>query len=499
MKNLKGILLIAAIFLAGFQITYSQNIGISTTGATPNSNAILDIVSPSSSQGKGLLIPRISYAQRTIEAQSGGLLDGSGDLHGGAAQGLMIYQTDASGDGEGFYYNTSTTATPEWVYISNNSVSERSNHVIVKSLSDFPDPVSGVITLVDYTSYEICGSVNMGSNRIVLGENNMIAGKNKFNDALIYTGSSDLISGTNKSICVKTLTFVSGTTGSAIFNISGSTNMVHIYDVLFNGCESGGTFNSAFSVNIDDIGMMNCGTGFTFQGSIYYYFYNNNKHCTNTGTIVNISSGTIYCLQMQGNYYDVPLGNTAVNIASSGLSVSDAIITGNFFRGGGAYITGISTETTGYIFEGNSGIKDSDAFGFCRFWANSNATSVSSKYPTYYKVNGVNNNAYGERFVYSVDNQLKYVGSKTITAKFIINGNVEATSPNENIRIAVYKNGITKIEEVEIRTMNANQPYGMGLNGSVSLSTNDYLEIWVSNITSTADVRIVDFQFRVEK
>ena len=81
----------------------------------------------------------------------------------------------------------------------------------------------------------------------------------------------------------------------------------------------------------------------------------------------------------------------------------------------------------------------------------------------------------------------------------MLNGNVEATSPNENILIAVFKNGTTLIEEVEIRTMNANQPYGMSLNGSVELETNDYIEIWVSNLTSTANVRIVDFQFRAEK
>lgn len=477
----------------------AQNVGISTTGATPNTNAILDIVSPSTGQGKGLLIPRITYAQRTTASEAGGLLDGSGNLNGGAAQGLMVYQTDASGDGEGFYYNKSTTSTPNWIYVSNSEESQRCGLVYIKSLADFPTPVGGVISLADYYIYEICGSVNIGTNRIELGANNMICGKNKFNDALIYTGSENMITGNNKNFSIKTLSLVSATSGSAVFCISGSTQMVHVYDILFNGCNSGGIFNGAFSVNIDDIGMMNCGTGFTFRGKIYYYFYNNNKHCTNTGTLVNITSGTIYCLQMQGNYFDVPSGAIALNIASSGLAVSDAIITGNFFRGSGTYISGISTESIGYIFEGNSGIKDSDAFGFCRFLANSNATSVGSTYPTYYKVSGTNNGAYGERFDYSVDNRLKYKGIKTITAKFILNGNVEATSPNENIMIAVYKNGTTRIEEVEIRTMNSNQPYGMSINGSVELETDDYLEIWVSNLTSTANVRIVDFQFRVEK
>jgi hypothetical protein len=34
------------------------------------------------------------------------------------AQGLVVYQTDSGIQGEGFYYNISTTTTPNWVYLS---------------------------------------------------------------------------------------------------------------------------------------------------------------------------------------------------------------------------------------------------------------------------------------------------------------------------------------------------------------------------------------------
>ena len=100
----------------------AQNVGISDNGATPNSSAMLDIVSPATGDGKGLLIPRITEAQR-ITANSGlagGLLDDSGNLRGGIAQGLLIYQIN--GTTEGFYYNTSTTVTPNWVYIGTGSI-----------------------------------------------------------------------------------------------------------------------------------------------------------------------------------------------------------------------------------------------------------------------------------------------------------------------------------------------------------------------------------------
>lgn len=101
-------LVFTAVLLLMLVQTKAQIVGINLDGSTPNTNAMLDIKS-SGAQGKGLLIPRLTLAQRTVASTNGGLLNGSGQLHGGAAQGLIVYQTDGT---QGFYYNTSTTATP---------------------------------------------------------------------------------------------------------------------------------------------------------------------------------------------------------------------------------------------------------------------------------------------------------------------------------------------------------------------------------------------------
>ncbi|MES2139566.1 MAG: hypothetical protein V4511_07640 [Bacteroidota bacterium] len=59
-----------------------------------------------------MLIPRVSFAQRT------GV---NFNPLSAVAQGLFIYQTDAGGFGEGFYYNTSATTTPNWVKLFTNT------------------------------------------------------------------------------------------------------------------------------------------------------------------------------------------------------------------------------------------------------------------------------------------------------------------------------------------------------------------------------------------
>jgi len=109
---------VALVLMVGLLISsvHAQQVGtsISADGALPNSNAMLDIQSPSTDDGKGLLIPRVTAAQRTTAsaALAGGLLDNSGLLRGGPAQGLMVYQIDSP---SGFYVNYSGSSTPMWL------------------------------------------------------------------------------------------------------------------------------------------------------------------------------------------------------------------------------------------------------------------------------------------------------------------------------------------------------------------------------------------------
>ncbi|MBL4658228.1 MAG: hypothetical protein JKX73_09530, partial [Flavobacteriales bacterium] len=107
---LKILLLIIFIGSPLLNNVLAQNVAINASGNPPNASALLDITATN----KGLLIPRMTLCQRTTPSCAGGMLD-AGGLLAAAAQGLMVYQTDAGGDGQGFYYNTSATTAPGWV------------------------------------------------------------------------------------------------------------------------------------------------------------------------------------------------------------------------------------------------------------------------------------------------------------------------------------------------------------------------------------------------
>ena len=75
-------------------------------------------------------------------------------------------------------------------YIDSNVMP--TNLKLIKSLSDFPAPVLGVIDLVDNVDYEINGTVVIGTNQIRRGVSNKIFGLDKSSDKLVYRYGCDV-------------------------------------------------------------------------------------------------------------------------------------------------------------------------------------------------------------------------------------------------------------------------------------------------------------------
>ncbi|HET6993253.1 MAG TPA: hypothetical protein VFJ43_18100 [Bacteroidia bacterium] len=85
------------ILLCGTQKLLAQNVGINSTGAAPNSSAMLDVSSTTS----GFLLPTMTDVQK--------------NAIGSPATGLLVYQTNTQ---PGFWYFDGT----QWVYLTMNSL-----------------------------------------------------------------------------------------------------------------------------------------------------------------------------------------------------------------------------------------------------------------------------------------------------------------------------------------------------------------------------------------
>ncbi len=91
-RHVKFTVAVLAILFAAAS-AHAQGVGINTTGAAADTSAILDL----SSTTKGLLVPRLTAAQRAAIVLP--------------AKGLVVFQTDGT---QGLYWNAGTPAAPSW-------------------------------------------------------------------------------------------------------------------------------------------------------------------------------------------------------------------------------------------------------------------------------------------------------------------------------------------------------------------------------------------------
>jgi hypothetical protein len=244
------LLLLSARFTAR-----AQSVGIGT--ATPDAKAALDI----RASDKGLLIPRLTAAQRTgISAPP---------------QGLMVYQTDGTSGGgpqTGFWYYAGAPAA--WVFINpaGGGADNLGNHTATQALNLGSNPLTGTGASVGTAvgvGVRADGGLNLGQNTT---GNNVFLG---YQAGAATTGISNTFGGYQAGAATTTGSF-NTFSGYQV----GARNTTGNYN-LFNGYQSGYS-NSTGSSN-------------TFIGGYRSGFYNttgSNNTFSGTDSGFNNSTGS---------------------------------------------------------------------------------------------------------------------------------------------------------------------------------------------------------------
>jgi hypothetical protein len=233
-----------------------------------------------------------------------------------------------------------------------------SNLVVVKSLNDFPAPSGSVITLVDNTAYQISGSVNIGTNTIVCGVSNSFFGNDRFNDALVYTGTGDFItidsSGVSKGFLLcenMTFTFASGTL------INSNTASFRFEECSLGG-KTLGTIVSGASTTFRKCGITSLTTGgitFTGSGSGSIKF-KDNVVTNNAGILLDLGTATFGFIAISRNSVTTNVTQTFLKGTTGGSNTSiSALVTINQFTGAGTVLDTITVSDTNWMFIGNVG------------------------------------------------------------------------------------------------------------------------------------------------
>ncbi len=126
---MKEFILLFSTFLLSFS-AMAQNVAISNDGSEPAPSAMLDVISAD----KGILIPRVAFANRPVNP----------------ATGLLIYQTD---NGSGFYY----FREGKWIKMADFTQSDwaETNAAVGAYIKNKPDKVSDFHNEAGYLTFEM--------------------------------------------------------------------------------------------------------------------------------------------------------------------------------------------------------------------------------------------------------------------------------------------------------------------------------------------------------
>ena len=484
MKKLNLTLTISFLIILIGQLVAHAQVGINTTSPDPSS--ILDVTSMS----KGMLLPRLTTAQRTAISSP--------------ANGLIVYDTDFNSL---FYYNSSS-----WVSLFTSSQT-RNNHKIVKSATDLASELTAgggsKYLLSSNTLYEINGTISLSFPIEI--NNSYILGRDTNEDILVRAGGTIFTGTTGGSIKGVTLTAPGGT----IFSLSGAPTQNLIFrDAIIANSGSVGSisgFGLVFKSVIQYVGNT---TGITYNNIGSLLLADLGWSSNNSGTY-EAFTGTFTLIQKVSGFTTV--NGTAIGIdVSSNPTVTNGVLLSTAFSGTSTeYVKRYTTGSyTGYNFTNSwtvncPGIpQEGDGQATANIYYNGGITtgfvqSVSNGSEFNLSGNTTTNTTTAVNLFRTSspqNNRITYMGKKTrtfqINAALSVRGN---SGTGDYYAFFIKKNGTTTLVETNslMRVNTTSDISSQAISGTVELAPNDYVEIWGQRLIGSGTTSITVFSLNL--
>lgn len=373
--------------------------------------------------------------------------------------------------------------------------------VLVNQKSDLPTPSTGVINLSANVTYYFTNVVDLTGDRLVCGANTTILGGSSENCRIKSTGLSSVALITSSySLPIRNITIEA----DVALNLSGDgvTTALDWFGVNFTDCNTVGTIANYTNFVMSDSAFLNA-QGLTFDGTIGTIGMSNCLFdCKASGTAITLPSTLTVSRRFRIIYssFVALSGETALNVNSSAVISSERYILDTVnFSGGGTYTTGVSYTDNKALFVNCVGITNTSTKGFMYILNNTTDTTIGvPNTNVWVKASGTTTSGVNSKFTHST-NRLTYNGAFTNSFLVTVNTTVRSAVSNQSISIGVAKNG-TIIAESEgiIRTVTANVEQGGSTQAVLEMVSTDYVELFIRN-TSSADIRVTDFNFNVVK
>lgn len=387
-------------------------------------------------------------------------------------------------------------AAVDLVYISDGAGSGsfkkfKPDHVvIVNALSDFPTPSAGVITLAADTFY-IVGNDLATADRFALSANVGLSSLHTNGPTLDYTGTGAMFTGSSVDFTVTNARLKAN--NGTLLDLTGG--FMRLDNSTVEGTTKDGKLTDIIGLVINRCTFLDSDDGFEFLGTAAAAVLSLSKirYVTASATNEFVDLGTIVfsSFEIMDIVFDTPAGAIGIKGAAASANIATgkiALVTSCEFDPDMTPLSGITTTDIRFEFTVNSGLIDS--FKAADTFITSTQTVTIATQSVFVVINGGSwTSDVASRFTTTTAGKLTYISE--VDATFLISGTatIEKTAGGADIlEMRVAKNGTT-IPKSGTFTQSAD-PTTVASQALVTLTKDDFLELFVANNSSTGNVDV---------
>ncbi len=380
----------------------------------------------------------------------------------------------------------------------NGGVLGLSGGVFVAQLSDFPAPVSGVITLASNTLYTITSIIDIGANTIAYGGNSELRGLNSSISGISSTSVNPLIACDNQLMRISMITLTNP--GGDLFDFTGSASASFIMSqVVSFSYQNIGTFHNTGSGTMNTCAFFGGVNGILFTGTgAGQWIIQATGFSGFSGKALDFGAAVFQTISIATTAFTGLGGSTSITgLAASGNISTRASIGGCTFNGAGTPLSGISNDDIKYTFVGNFGVQDTKEDALISL--NDNATeTVITTIDTPVLTAGTWVVERESFFTCTTGGRCTYVGEKDLVVPVDISATIaSASGTNKDIHVYLALNGTVIPNSGKQARVSSTDSANIGIVWQLELTTNDYLEMFVENNADTINLVASDAVIRI--
>lgn len=369
------------------------------------------------------------------------------------------------------------------------------NIVFVGSKTNFPQAVSGVITLEDNYTYFLTSDIDLTGDRLVGGSDTTLIGGSSENCTLTSTGLGAGIAlfTSEWTTPIRNISFKDVDTAISFNGVTNAPVALDWTGVNFENVPNIGTITTCANFIYDKGAFLNA-QGLKFAGTVGTIGLNNSlfQGTGNAGNIIELDSSLTITRRFRMIYSSVIAFGSTVGIqasTSATIPTEGYIFDSINFSGGSTYLSGINGMDNRTRIDNSKGVTNTAEIANMFMLNNGTVTPIAST-GVAVKIEGTTSpNGINQKFNHS-NNRLTYVGG--LTRNFQVSGVASfVTGNNQVVGLYISKNG-TLVSESEMyaTTSGSGRAESIAIQTIFQLEENDYIEVWIENETSAQDITV---------